>query len=54
MEATVGEVSLTGLATLVLMLADVEGIKAVGSDAYWRIIVDEMCELEKGKCSIKI
>lgn len=47
-EAATGEASLTGLASLIMMIADANGTKTLGLDVYWRILIDEMCELEKG------
>lgn len=48
MEAATGEASLTGLSSLIMMIADANGVKELGGDAYWRAMVDEICRFEEG------
>ena len=49
MEAATGEASLTGLASLVVMLADSVGVKHFGGEAYWKLFVEELRNFERGK-----
>ena len=48
MEATTGEASLTGLASIVSMLANASLTKRASGDTFRKIIVDELKMYEKG------
>ena len=48
-EATTGEASLTGLSSLIIMLANAVGTKSIGDDAFWRILIKELLRFERGR-----
>lgn len=54
MEATTGESLMTGLSTLVVMLADANGTKSLGGDQYWRTTIDALKIFEKGNVTLCI
>lgn len=48
-EALTGEASLTGLSSLIIMLADSKGVKELGENVYWEVLVEELLRYQSGK-----
>lgn len=48
-EATTGDASLSGISTLMMMLADGNATKSLGRDQFWSIIVKDLNRLERGR-----